>query len=154
MPTQGHPGASSTSTHPCAAPSGAPIVLAMTTPAPAETTATTKKRPAPHKGTTRNKKYPAKPVNGLTWGQALPCTVEDVQHVGTLPVWSQTEPSAAGLLSCSKETAYAMAKAGTLPIIKLGPKKIRVAAPALLRMLGAGLPPVVPAQYEDLDYGA
>ena len=63
-------------------------------------------------------------------------TLADVRELGTVEVWSATEANAAGLLNLGRTSAYARAKDGTLPTIRLGPRRVVVPVPALLRMLG------------------
>lgn len=49
-------------------------------------------------------------------------------------------PEAARMLGISRNTAYALARAGRLPgVIELGPKRLVVAKAALERLLGAPL---------------
>lgn len=44
-------------------------------------------------------------------------------------------PRAAELLGISRAYAYQMARNGSLPVIELGPQRVRVKSAALLRML-------------------
>ena len=44
-------------------------------------------------------------------------------------------PRAAEYLDIARETAYAMARQGRLPTIKIGPRRVQVPTIALLRML-------------------
>jgi hypothetical protein len=64
-----------------------------------------------------------------------PTTLADVRDLGTIPVWHATEPDAADVLGVSRNLAYAMARSGHLPTIRLGARVV-VPIPALLRMLG------------------
>lgn len=65
------------------------------------------------------------------------CSIAELQNgPPTIPVWHQTKASAASALGCSRATAYAMARRGDLPTIRLG-HRVVVPVPALLRMLGA-----------------
>jgi hypothetical protein len=63
-------------------------------------------------------------------------SLAEVRDLGTVEVWSDTEPNAAGLMNLGRTSAYARAKDGTLPTIRLGPRRIVVPVPALLRLLG------------------
>lgn len=62
------------------------------------------------------------------------CTVDDVKDEATLPLWSATKPSAAGLLGLSRSSAYNAATIGDLPTIRVV-GRILVPTAALLRML-------------------
>lgn len=53
----------------------------------------------------------------------------------TLPVWSESGPSAASVLGIGRTSAYQMAAVGDLPTIRLG-RRIVVPVPALLTLLG------------------
>ncbi|GAA4686539.1 helix-turn-helix domain-containing protein [Frondihabitans cladoniiphilus] len=57
-------------------------------------------------------------------------TLDDLRQRATISLW----PEAAGLLGLSKNSAYAAAKAGQIPTLRLGQRYI-VPAPALLKML-------------------
>lgn len=63
-------------------------------------------------------------------------TLAEVRDLGTVEIWSDTEPNAASLLGLGRTSAYARAKDGTLPTIRLGPRRVLVPVPALLRLLG------------------
>jgi hypothetical protein len=66
-----------------------------------------------------------------------PATLADVRDLGTIPVWSATEPDAADVLSVGRALSYSMARDGRLPTIRLG-SRVVVPVPALLSMLGEG----------------
>lgn len=67
-----------------------------------------------------------------------PASLDDVRHLGTLPVYHPTKPDAADVLGCSRNTAYGMARRGELPTLRLG-SRVVVPVPALLAMLGERL---------------
>lgn len=58
-------------------------------------------------------------------------TIDELKARTTISLW----PEAAQVLSISKNSAYAAAKAGEIPVVKLG-ARFRVPVPALLAMLG------------------
>lgn len=62
-------------------------------------------------------------------------TIAEVANLATLPVWSDREPSAAGLLGVGRTNAYALAKSGDIPTLKLG-RRVVVPVASLLRLLG------------------
>lgn len=64
----------------------------------------------------------------------FPTSLPDVKDQGTIPVHSTTEPNAAGLLKIGRSTAYAMARTGELPVIRLG-GTVRVPVSRLLALL-------------------
>lgn len=66
---------------------------------------------------------------------AKPASLADVRDLGTIPVWSATEPDAADVLSVGRALAYSMARDGRLPTIRLG-SRVVVPVPALLALLG------------------
>jgi excisionase family DNA binding protein len=71
-----------------------------------------------------------------------PATLADVRHLGAVHVWHPTKPDAADVLGVSRDLAYAMARSGELPTIRLG-RRVMVPVPELRRMLG-DLPPAEP----------
>lgn len=64
-----------------------------------------------------------------------PASLDDVRHLGTIPVWHPTKPDAADVLGVSRSLAYGMAQRGEIPTIRLGARVV-VPVPALLAMLG------------------
>jgi hypothetical protein len=68
-----------------------------------------------------------------------PTSLAEVRDQGTIAVHSTTEPNAAGLLHIGRTTAYAMARTGELPVIRLS-GTVRVPVPALLKLLGVEQP--------------
>jgi len=63
-------------------------------------------------------------------------TVAEVQHLATIPVWSDYGPCAARLLGIGRSAAYEMARTGDLPgAIRLG-HRVVCSVPALLAALG------------------
>ena len=62
-------------------------------------------------------------------------SLTEVRALGTIPVWHPTKADAAGVLGISRNTAYALARSGDLPTIRLG-SRVVVPVPALLAMLG------------------
>lgn len=62
-------------------------------------------------------------------------TLDEIRHLATLPVWSATEPSAAGLLGLSRWHAYQLAKNDGLPTLRFG-GRVRVPVPALRKLVG------------------
>ena len=65
----------------------------------------------------------------------FPTTVAHLRERPVVPIWSATEPNAAGALRMGRSHAYALAKRGEIPTLKLGR---RVVAPSarLLALLG------------------
>lgn len=55
----------------------------------------------------------------------------------TVPLWSPTEPNAAGALGIERTTAYELARRNEfpVPVIRVG-RSLRVSAAMLLRLLG------------------
>lgn len=49
-----------------------------------------------------------------------PVTLDDVRHLGTIPVHHPTKPNAADLLGIGRALAYGMAQRGELPTLRLG----------------------------------
>ncbi len=78
-------------------------------------------------------------MNMTTNAPSKPTSLDDVRHLGTVPVWHKSRPDAAGVLGISRDLAYGMAQRGELPTIRLG-RRVVVAVPVLRRMLG-DLPP-------------
>lgn len=74
------------------------------------------------------------PEYGAT-SRPMPCNINDLDGLLFLPVWSQTEPSAAGLLSRGRSAAYAAATDGSLPTVKVG-GRLLVSTAKLLDQLG------------------
>lgn len=75
-------------------------------------------------------------VNGMTQARVTPSvTLAEVRDLACIPVWSDREPSAAGVLGIGRTLAYGMAERGEIPTIRLG-SRVVVPVPALLRMLG------------------
>lgn len=66
-------------------------------------------------------------------------SLAQIRDLGTVDVWHPTRPDAADVLGISRDLAYAMAKSGDLPTIRLG-RRLVVPVPALRKMLG-DLPP-------------
>ncbi len=66
---------------------------------------------------------------------AKPATLDEIRSWGTVPVWHPTLPDAAGVLGVSRDLAYAMARSGELPTIRLG-RRVVVPVPGLRRLLG------------------
>jgi len=64
-----------------------------------------------------------------------PASLDEVRHLGTLPVWHPTEPDACDVLGIGRSRGYEMAERGELPVPRLG-RILRVPVPALLAMLG------------------
>lgn len=61
--------------------------------------------------------------------------VSAVRDLGSIPIHHATRPSAAGVLGIGRSLAFALARSGEIPTIRLG-KRVVVPVPALLRMLG------------------
>jgi excisionase family DNA binding protein len=57
-------------------------------------------------------------------------TLDELRQRVTISLW----PEAGELLGISKNSSYAAAKAGEIPVLRLG-NRYRVSAPALLRLL-------------------
>lgn len=68
-------------------------------------------------------------------------TLDALRNLTTIPVWSDDpdQITAATVLGCGRAKAYALARNGGIPVIRLGAEgtSVRVPVPALLRMLGA-----------------
>lgn len=67
--------------------------------------------------------------------RARKTTIADIHDLATVPVWSNTDPNAAGLMGVERTHAYALAKRGDLPTIHLG-RRVLVPVQPLLRLLG------------------
>ena len=68
--------------------------------------------------------------------QKYSTTLADLSSLpASLPVWSNSEPSAASVLGIGRALSYAMAADGRLPIIRCG-RAVRVSTTRLLAMLG------------------
>ena len=63
-------------------------------------------------------------------------TLSDVRDLAVVPIYSPTEPNAAGLLGVSRWTAYNLASAGTLETIRLSENRLLVPVHSLLRLVG------------------
>lgn len=59
----------------------------------------------------------------------------EVRGRATIPVWAESGPCAARLLGIGRSAAYAAARTGELPSIRLG-SRVLVPVPALLALLG------------------
>jgi excisionase family DNA binding protein len=62
-------------------------------------------------------------------------TISEIRDLATLPVWSDTGPSAAGVLGVERTHAYVLAKRGEIPTIRLG-RRVVVPTAKLLALLG------------------
>ena len=67
--------------------------------------------------------------------RAWPTSLEEIRPLATVAVFSGYKPNFAGLFGCSRDVAYAMARSGELPTIRLGTRVV-VPVPALRKMLG------------------
>jgi excisionase family DNA binding protein len=67
-----------------------------------------------------------------TYNATATLTMDDLRREGT----TVSVERAGTYLGVSRAFAYAMAKEGRLPVIKLGPRRLRVSTAALLRMIG------------------
>lgn len=65
----------------------------------------------------------------------LRTTLDEIRPLATIPVFSTTGPSYAGLVQVQKGSAYSDARLGRIPTIRLG-RRVLVPVPALRRMLG------------------
>lgn len=61
--------------------------------------------------------------------------MSEIRDRATIPVWSDTVPNYAGLVGVGRAVAYARARSGDIPVIRVG-SRVVVAVPALLTMLG------------------
>lgn len=61
----------------------------------------------------------------------------EIQNLGTMPIWSETEPNYCGLVGIGRSLGYRAARSGSVPIHRVG-GRVLVAVPALLRMLNEG----------------
>lgn len=75
------------------------------------------------------------PATERTSGAALPTTLDDIRDLATIPVFSETGPSYAGLVDRGKGAAYADARHDRIPTVRLG-TRVLVPVPALRRLLG------------------
>lgn len=67
--------------------------------------------------------------------EARPTSLEEIRDYPTIPVWSATGPSWAGLVGWRRGSAYAAARGGRIPVIRIG-RRYLVPVPQLRRMLG------------------
>ncbi len=74
-------------------------------------------------------------VDEETSGAPLPTTLAEVRDLALIPVWSDHEPSYAGVVRQSRWAAYGAAARGDIPVVKMG-RLLFVPVPALRRMLG------------------
>lgn len=65
---------------------------------------------------------------------AFPTTLNDIAGKAIIEVFSTTEPNLAGLIGGGRASTYTAVKRGDYPVIRSG-RRIRVAVPALLKML-------------------
>lgn len=63
-------------------------------------------------------------------------TLVDVRDLAVVPIYSATEPNAAGLLGISRWTAYRLATDGTLETIRLSENRLLVPVHSLLSLVG------------------
>jgi len=63
-----------------------------------------------------------------------PTTIAEVLDLATIPLYSQTEPNWAGLIGCSRTSAYRLAHRGEIPVVRVG-THVRVKVPAVLAQL-------------------
>lgn len=66
---------------------------------------------------------------------ARPTTLEEIRPLAVLPIYSTERPSLAGLIGCSRWTAYNDVRLGRWPAVHVG-RAIRVPVPKLLAQLG------------------
>lgn len=72
---------------------------------------------------------------GMTTPGVTQTHLVEIRDLATIPLHHDTRPSASSLLGIGRNHAYAMARSGEIPTIRLG-KRVVVPVPALLRMLG------------------
>lgn len=63
-------------------------------------------------------------------------TLSDIRDLAVVPIYSPTQPNAAGLLGVSRWTAYNLVRAGTLQTIALSENRRVVSVRSLLALLG------------------
>jgi len=61
--------------------------------------------------------------------------MDEIRPLAVVDVFSASRPNFAGLIGCSRDISYAMARSGELPTIHLG-SRVVVPVPALRKMLG------------------
>ena len=63
-------------------------------------------------------------------------TLSEVRDLAVLPIYSPTEPNAAGLLGLSRWSTYNLVRSGKLETVRLGENRLVVPVLPLLRLLG------------------
>lgn len=65
----------------------------------------------------------------------LETALEDIRHLPTIPIYSQTEPNLAGLMRLSRWHAYSSVQRGELPSLRVG-GRILIPVAQVRRLLG------------------
>jgi len=64
-----------------------------------------------------------------------PATLAEIRDLGTVPLWHPERPDAADILGISRDLAYAGARSGDIPTVRIG-GRVLVPVPALRRLVG------------------
>jgi len=78
----------------------------------------------------------SRPATLTATERPCPTRISDVADLATIPLWSPTEPNAAGLLGVSRSTVNRMSRRGELPVLRAR-SRVLVKVPSLLAMLDA-----------------
>ncbi len=75
-----------------------------------------------------------------------PATLAEIRDLGPVPLWHSERPDAADILGISRHLAYAGARSGHIPTVRIG-GRVLVPVPALRRLVG-DLPPLPAVEVE------
>lgn len=69
--------------------------------------------------------------------RAYPTTLDDLDGLHVIPIWSTDEPSLAGVLGVGRDTAYVAVSRGQVPSIRIG-RRLLIPTRPLVAMLTEG----------------